>query len=141
MHGLPHPRRLVLDGVWRFQLLPSPDAQLSHTWREISVPGCWTMQDVGDRPQYTNVVMPFDGRPPTVPDANPTGIYERTFDVPNDWVGRRIVLHVGAAESVLVVRLNGRDLGFSKDSHLAAEFDITAHVRSGAPNLLTLQVV
>ena len=51
-----------------------------------------------------------------------------------------MVLHVGAAESVLIVRVNGVDVGFSKDSHLAAEFEITDLVRAGS-NTLTLRVV
>src|SRR5690242_18395030 len=95
MHSVPHPERILLDGTWRFQLLDRAGAEPGSDWREIVVPGCWTMQDTGDLPQYTNVVMPFDGRPPDVPLTNPTGIYERRFEAPRDWAGRRIVLHVG----------------------------------------------
>jgi beta-galactosidase len=51
-----------------------------------------------------------------------------------------VVLHVGAAESVLLVGLNGAEVGVSKDSHLAAEFDVTAFLRPGA-NDLRLTVV
>src|SRR4051812_38272879 len=91
MHSVPRPHHLLLDGTWRFQLLDRADAEPGSVWREITVPGCWTMQDTVDVPQYTNVIMPFDGRPPDVPSANPTGIYERTFDAPQDWVGRRCV--------------------------------------------------
>ncbi|HEY7589636.1 MAG TPA: glycoside hydrolase family 2 TIM barrel-domain containing protein, partial [Candidatus Limnocylindrales bacterium] len=140
MHSVPHEDRLDLDGTWRFELLPHPDAEPAGRWREIEVPGLWTVGDYGDRPQYTNVQMPFAGRPPTVPADNPTGIYERSFDLPPRWTGRRIVLHVGAAETVLVVTLNGEEVGVSKDSHLAAEFDVTGVVRPGE-NTLTLKVV
>src|SRR5579859_2978887 len=141
MHSVPHQPRVVLDGTWRFQLLDRPDAQPSSTWRPIEVPGCWTMQDVGDSPQYTNVVMPFDGRPPDVPLHNPTGVYEREFQVPVDWTGQRCVLHVGAAESVLIVQINGQFVGVSKDSHLAAEFDIAPFIQIGEANIVTLRVV
>ena len=142
MHSLTHPNRTVLDGVWRFQLLDRADDEpSSDDWREIAVPGCWTMQDVGDFPHYTNIVMPFDGRPPEVPSSNPTGVYERRFDAPRDWSGRRCILHVGAVESVLIVHLNGHLVGLSKDSHLAAEFDITPHVVVGQANTLTLRVI
>jgi beta-galactosidase len=140
MHGVPHADRLSLDGRWRFQLLPRPDAAPTSEWSEIDVPGCWTMQGFADRPHYTNVVMPFAECPPTPPAANPTGHYARFFEVPAAWEGRRVVLHVGAAESVLLVRLNDRDVGISKDSHLAAEFDITSHVVPGR-NELVLDVV
>ncbi len=140
MHSVPHADRIGLDGRWRFQLLPAPDVEPGPAWGEADVPGCWTMQGRDDRPHYTNVQMPFPGLPPGVPAANPTGVYEREVDVPARWAGRRVVLHVGAAESVLIARVNGREVGISKDSHLAAEFDVTALVRPG-PNTVSLTVV
>jgi beta-galactosidase len=101
MHALTHPDRLDLDGTWRFQLLDSPDAAPGEAWGAVAVPGCWTLQDVGDRPQYTNVQMPWPEPPPHLSAANPTGVYEREIEIPAGWADRRIVLHVGAAESVL----------------------------------------
>jgi beta-galactosidase len=140
MHSVPHHERIVLDGEWRFQLLARPDAEPSAEWRQIEVPGCWTMQGTSDQPHYTNVQMPFPELPPEVPEENPTGLYERSFDLPQAWLERRVVLHVGAAESVLIVRLNDEEVGLSKDSHLAAEFDVSRLVRPGA-NSLSLRVV
>jgi len=125
MHAVPHADRHPLDGRWRFQLLHAPDEEPGDAWGEAEVPGCWTMQGTWDRPIYTNVQMPFTPRPPEVPAENPTGVYERTFSVPEAWAGRRVVLHVGAAESVLIVELDGAEVGVSKDSHLAAEFDLS----------------
>ena len=131
-----------LDGGWQFRLRARPEEVTradvdpttddgSEPWTTLAVPGCWTMQDVGDRPHYTNVQMPFPGRPPDVPDVNPTGVYRRVVTVPRDWRGRRVVLHVGGAESVLAVWVDGRAVGISKDSRLPAEFDITSLVRPG----------
>jgi beta-galactosidase len=140
MHAVPHVDRLELDGTWQFELLERADAEPSGTWREINVPGVWTMQDTFDKPHYTNVQMPFGGEPPHVPEANPTGIYERTFELPESWAGRRIVLQVGAAESLLVVHVNGVEVGLSKDSHLAAEFDLTEVVTSGT-NTVRFRVI
>lgn len=140
MQSLAHPDRLSLDGRWRFQLLRRPEAPLAERWDEAEVPGCWTMQGTWDRPIYTNVQMPFPGLPPEPPEENPTGVYEREFSIPAAWVGRRVVLSVGAAESLLVVALNGVDVGLSKDSHLAAEFDLTPHLLPGR-NTLRLTVV
>jgi beta-galactosidase len=140
MHAVPHVDRLELDGTWQFELLERADAEPSGTWREINVPGVWTMQDTFDKPHYTNVQMPFSGEPPHVPEANPTGIYERTFELPESWAGRRIVLQVGAAESLLVVHVNGVEVGLSKDSHLAAEFDLT-DVVTGGTNTLRFRVI
>ena len=39
MHALVHEPGLLLDGTWRFELLPRPDATLSGRWRDIEVPG------------------------------------------------------------------------------------------------------
>src|SRR6266487_4818384 len=125
MHSVGHHDRVALDGTWKFQLLERPDAEPSDEWRDIEVPGCWTMQDTWDLPQYTNVQMPWPIRPPHVPERNPTGLYGRLFDLPTSWAGKRVVLHVGAAESVVIVTVNDVEVGLSKDSHLAAEFDVT----------------
>jgi beta-galactosidase len=141
MHSVPHSEGVSLDGDWQFQLLPTPAAPLGEAWTTIAVPGCWTMQGVGDSPAYTNVVMPFDLRPPEVPAANPTGVYRREVAVPAAWKGRRTVLHVGAAEGALEVAVDGRVIGLSKDSHLAAEFDLTGVVVPGSTHELTLRVV
>ncbi|MFI6080194.1 glycoside hydrolase family 2 TIM barrel-domain containing protein [Streptomyces sp. NPDC051217] len=130
-----------LDGSWRFQLLSAPDAPLGEEWSPLVVPGPWTMQGTSDLPHYTNARMPWPEFPPLSPDANPTGVHERDFDVPADWAGRRIVLQVGAAESVLIAEVNGRQIGIGKDSHLASEFDVTDTVRVGRRNTVRLTVV
>ncbi|WAU83919.1 DUF4981 domain-containing protein [Streptomyces sp. Qhu-G9] len=131
---------LSLDGSWHFQLLPSPSG-CSGEWTLIEVPGAWTVQSADDLPQYTNFRMPWGDFPPHSPAANPTGIYERSVDIPAEWAGRRIVLQVGAAESVLLVHVNGRPVGISKDSHLAAEFDLSDVVRPGDPATVRCTVV
>jgi beta-galactosidase len=124
---------LRLDGPWAFRLFPAPgdvpDEAVDPTtvdgaWDRIDVPGCWTRQGF-DRPHYTNVQMPFPEAPPQVPAANPTGVYRRRFALPPQWRGRRVILHIGGAESMVYVLLNGRPIGLSKDSRLAAEFDVT----------------
>ncbi|MCF2531116.1 glycoside hydrolase family 2 TIM barrel-domain containing protein [Yinghuangia soli] len=139
MHALAHPAETMLDGVWDFQLLPHPRADRGNTWQDIEVPGLWTMQGTSDKPHYTNIAMPFEAPYPHPPAANPTGVYRRRFPA-GEWTGRRVVLHVGAVESVLAVRVNGADVGISKDSHLAAEFDISEYVHRG-DNELELTVV
>ncbi|MFJ8007258.1 glycoside hydrolase family 2 TIM barrel-domain containing protein [Streptomyces fagopyri] len=135
------PGALPLDGDWRFQLLPAPDAPVQGVWSSQPVPGAWTVQGTDDLPQYTNFAMPWGEFPPDSPDANPTGVYEREVDVPAEWAGRRIVLQVGAAGSVLLVHVDGRPVGVSKDSHLAAEFDLSGVVRPGGRAVLRLTVV
>ncbi|MDX2380252.1 MAG: glycoside hydrolase family 2 TIM barrel-domain containing protein, partial [Acidimicrobiia bacterium] len=93
-----------------------------------------TMQDLDgfvDTPHYTNVQMPFPGPPPNLPERNPTGVYRRTFVVPTGWAGRRTVLHVGGAESVHAVHVNGGFVGYGSDSRLPSEYDISEVVRPG----------
>ena len=135
MLNIEHFEQISLDGTWRFQLLHSPTEKLGKRWASIPVPGLWTMQEPSevffDKPIYTNTQMPFEEMPPFVPAENPTGVYERDFDVPKSWNGKRIVLQVGGYESVALVYINGQEVGLSKDSRLAAEFDITQFVQSG----------
>jgi beta-galactosidase len=135
MLNIEHFEQISLDGTWRFQLLHSPTEKLGKRWASIPVPGLWTMQEPSevffDKPIYTNTQMPFEEMPPFVPAENPTGVYERDFDVPKSWSGKRIVLQVGGYESVALVYINGQEVGLSKDSRLAAEFDVTQFVSSG----------
>ena len=139
----------TLDGEWQFRLEPTPEAAqrfiasrpfATDAWARIRVPGNWETQGYG-RPHYTNVQMPWPHEPPTVPAANPTGVYRRTFTVPTAWRGQRLVLHFGGADSVLAVYVNGVAVGLSKDSRLPAEFDVTAVAKPGADNELVAVVI
>src|SRR5690606_36429196 len=79
-------------------------------------------------------------RPPYVPEDNPTGLYRKRFTVPQEWAGRRIVLHLGAVSSCGEVFVNGRSVGVAKDSRLPSEFDVTSVVEPG-DNVVAVQVV
>lgn len=142
------PWLLRLDGAWRFRLVTSPDDAPAAfpapdfddaAWNDLEVPTSWVLQGHG-APAYTNVVMPFQEEPPAVPRLNPTGLLRRRFSLPAAWQGRRTILSIGSAESVVYVWLNGTPVGFGKDSRLASEFDVTAHLVSGV-NVLALAVV
>jgi len=134
-----------LNGEWDFHLagrpesvpaeFVSPDFELSQGWAKIPVPSNWAMNGY-DKPHYTNVQMPFPHEPPFVPDDNPTGCYRTEFSLPEDWKGRRVVLHFGGAESVLAVWINGQPVGVAKDTRLPSEFDVTPFVKHGQPNTL-----
>ena len=135
MLNIEHFEQISLDGTWRFQLLHKPTEKLGKRWASIPVPGLWTMQEPSDvffdKPIYTNTQMPFAEQPPFVPEENPTGVYERDFDLPKSWSGKRVVLQLGGYESVALIYINGVEVGMTKDSRLAAEFDVTQFVRSG----------
>jgi hypothetical protein len=51
--------------------------------------------------------------------------------VPSDWDGRRTIQHIGGAESVHAVYVNGEFVGYGTDSRLASEYDITPFVHAG----------
>jgi beta-galactosidase len=161
------PWEMSLDGVWRFALADSPSAVSGllggaagadyvggvegrpdfaapgfddAAWADFEVPGTWTLQGY-DKPHYTNVVMPFGNVPPSSPaEHNPTGLYRVDFELPAGWESRRVVLRVGGAESFLAAWCNGEYLGFSKDTRLPSEFDLTGVARKGK-NLLAFMVI
>ena len=135
MHSLTHPDACRSTGRGASSCSAVLRTNPAPTGGRRDVPGLWTMAGTWDKPHYTNVQMPFAGRPPEIPEINPTGVYEREFEIPATWAGKRVVLHVGAAESVLIVTLNGVEIGVGKDSHLASEFDITAYLRPGRNTL------
>jgi beta-galactosidase/beta-glucuronidase len=140
---------ISLYGKWKFHLAPNPvtlpegfyeETFADVGWDEIEVPGNWMMQGY-DKPIYCNHKMPIPNNPPFVPqDDNPTGLYRRQFELPANWTGRRVILHFGGVESAFYVWVNGVKVGFSKDSRLPAEFDITPFVRAGI-NTVATQVI
>jgi len=145
-----HPWYRGLDGIWRFRLFRSPAEALSspvwqepafddHRWDTIGVPGTWTRQGY-DKPHYTNVQMPFDELPPHTPIENPTAVYRRRFDLPENWTGRRVVLVLGSVESCHILYVNGQEVGGGKDSRLPSEYELTEFLHSGE-NTLSLLVV
>lgn len=140
----------LLNGTWRFRFveaykeLPADctaaDADLSD-WGEIQVPGNWEMQGHGVA-IYTNhgyEFQPRNPKPPQLPEANPVGVYRREIEVPADWEGRDIYLHIAGAKSGLYVYLNGQEVGYSEDSKNPAEFLLNRYLKPGK-NVLTLKI-
>ena len=144
----------------------SPDYDDSD-WDRIAVPGNWQVQGY-DKPIYTNVQYPFpiDPRyaeasksmvwstriserglpaealrlPLDVPrDDNPTGCYRTTFGVPEGWDGRQVFVRFEGVDSAFHLWVNGRAVGYSQDSRLPAEFNLTPYLRRGL-NVLAAEV-
>ncbi len=138
-----------LDGGWQFRLVANPQSATegfwaadfdNSSWDCIQVPGNWTLQGY-DKPIYCNVQMPIPNTPPYVPqEDNPTGLYRRRFTLPEDWAGRRTVLCFGGVESAFYVWVNGQKVGYSQDSRLPAEFDVSDYVHPGE-NMLAAEVI
>ena len=140
-------RMVSLNGTWKFKLVEDvPQAPLDFfnegydvtAWDDIKVPSCWEMQGYG-YPIYTNTQYPFPYRPPYIRRDNPVGSYVRTFTVPQEWKGGRVILHFGGVYSGHQVWVNGKEVGYSEDSCLPSEFDITDLVKEG-DNTLAVRV-
>ncbi len=113
-------------------------------WDKIIVPGAWELNGYGD-PLYINEGFPWrrqsDVEPPHVPvEGNHVGTYRRTINISKEWAGDDIIAHFGSVASCFYLWVNGQFVGYSEDSKLAAEFDITPYVTTGE-NLIALQVL
>ncbi len=136
-----------LDGTWKFALsmadtLPAgferPGFDVSG-WKDIKVPADWQAQGF-DQPRYNNITYPFPADRPLIPHAtDPVGSYRRDVEVPADWTGSAIILHIGAAGSAYYVWVNGEKVGYSQDSKLPGDFDVTRFVKPGH-NTIAIQV-
>jgi beta-galactosidase len=129
-----------LNGEWAFRWVRNPDDRLidfartdldDTGWDRIPVPSDWQLQGY-DVPIYLNSDYPFERNPPFIAhDNDPVGQYRRHFEMPATWEGDRIVLHFGAVNSAMYVWVNGIRVGYSQDTKLPAEFDITRYARPG----------
>lgn len=144
---------LSLDGVWRFLWVANADERPmdgfyevdydDRSWVDMVVPGMWELNGYGD-PEYVNIGFAWRGHfkdnPPEVPiKDNHVGTYRRVIDLPSSWVGKQVIAHFGSVTSCMYLWVNGHYVGYTEDSKVAAEFDISAYVREGK-NTITFQV-
>lgn len=146
-------RFLSMEGMWKFhfvknhQDVPVGFFSLKYDdsqWTDFPVPGLFEMNGYGDK-IYKNVGYSwgttFKSDPPYIGETNNyTGSYRRTFDLPQDWKGQEVFFHVGSATSNLSLWVNGQYVGYSEDSKVAAEFNITKYLKKGQ-NLIAMQVM
>ncbi len=133
-----------LNGVWKFNLAQNPSERPywffmddfdTRGWKEIKVPANWELEGF-DYPIYTNVKFPHKRTPPKIQEHyNPVGSYKRTFTIPENWKGNDVVLHIGAASSMVNVWVNEKYVGYSEDSKTPAEFNITQFLKKGENSL------
>ncbi|MBF9000944.1 beta-galactosidase [Vibrio nitrifigilis] len=139
--------RQYLNGQWAFHLFSKPElvqaevvapqTDISH-WDKIAVPGNWQLQGF-DKPIYTNVKYPFPDNAPYVPGENPTGVYVTDFTL-DEWQQDSLRLVFEGVNSAFHLWCNGHWVGYSQDSRLPAEFDISPHAVAGT-NRLTVMVL
>ena len=142
---------LSLNGLWKFNWVKDADMRPTDfyqknfddsKWGTMPVPGLWELNGYGD-PIYINVGYAwrehFKNNPPEVPvKENHVGSYRRTVVVPDTWKGKQVFIHLGSVTSNVYLWVNGRFVGYSEDSKLEAEFDVTPYLKKGE-NLIAFQ--
>ena len=154
---------LSLNGNWKFNWVPSPEKRPVDfhkpefdvsSWKEIDVPSNWQMRGYGT-PMYCNqpyavvrdwprvMTKPRNEHEAkyTIPNTEPNavGSYRRDIELPADWNGRQVFIRFDGVDSFFYLFINGQKVGFSKDSRVAAVFDITRYVKPGK-NVIAAEV-
>lgn len=143
---------LSLHGTWKFKWVrhanerPTdfyrPDMDESG-WTTMRIPGMWELNGFGD-PLYKNIGLAWSyqmnwEKPLDVPiKDNHVGSYRRMVEIPQNWNGKQVIAHFGSVTSNMYLYVNGQFVGYTEDSKVAAEFDITRYVRPGK-NLIAFQ--
>ena len=144
---------LSMEGMWKFNFVKDHNKRPANffavkyddsQWKDFPVPGLFEFNGYGDR-TYKNIgyawATQFDPNPPYISELNNyTGSYRRTFELPADWKGKDVYFHVGSATSNLTLWVNGKYVGYSEDSKVAAEFNFSKYLKPGK-NLIAMQVM
>lgn len=144
---------LSMEGMWKFNFVKDHNKRPANffalkyddsQWKDFPVPGLFELNGYGDA-TYKNIgyawATQFDPNPPYISELNNyTGSYRRTFELPKNWKGKDVYFHVGSATSNLTLWVNGKYVGYSEDSKVAAEFNISKYLKPGK-NLIAIQVM
>lgn len=144
---------LSLNGTWKFNWVKDADMRPTDFWQigfndkgwdDFQVPAVWELNGYGN-PLYLNIGYAwsnhFKNNPPEVPvEDNHVGSYRREIMVPASWKGKDIIAHFGSVTSNMYLWVNGKYVGYSEDSKLEAEFDLTPYLKPGQKNLIAFQV-
>lgn len=145
------PNVKILNGAWKFRYFKNPDSvpaniskeSANNYWDDIIVPSNWQLQGKGkyDPPYFTNSKYPFESNPPFVPkDYNPTGVYKKSFTIPDKWHDNQVFIHFAGVQSAMILWVNGKEVGYHEDGMLPSEFNITKYLQSGE-NDITVKVL
>jgi beta-galactosidase len=145
-----------LNGVWKFHWVADPNNRPANfyspdyntsAWDDITVPATWQLEGVKknkswDPPLYVNTRYPFGNQYPNVIQPrpsdwtfynmpNPVGSYRREFTLPADWNNRDVFVRFNGVEAGFYLWINGQYVGYSEDSYLPAEFNISPYIQAG----------
>ncbi|MBQ4357382.1 MAG: hypothetical protein II788_05260 [Acholeplasmatales bacterium] len=143
---------ICLNGIWDFAYYDNPnDLPLEFDtdkikFDKLDVPSCWQYNGYG-KPMYLNARYPFKFMPPKIPTTEPVGkyfsyetwfihapegeynhlgLYRTFFKARED--KRYIISFLGVC-SCIEVYLNGEFVGYSEESHITSEFDLTDKIK------------
>lgn len=129
-----------LNGPWKFNWVAKPSEEIkgfeklehnTNGWKTIDVPSNWEMKGYGT-PIYTNATYPFFSDYPNINhNDNPIGHYVKNFNLDNSWLQKDVIIHFGGVSSAFYVWVNGKFIGYSEDTRLPSEFNITKHLKKG----------
>lgn len=142
---------LSLEGKWNFRWVEHADQRPTDffmenyddsAWDKMNVPGLWELNGFGD-PIYVNIGFGWRGHfknnPPEIPTKdNHVGSYRRVISIPDNWQGKQVIAHFGSVTSNMYLWVNGKFVGYTEDSKMAAEFDLTPYLKKG-DNLIAFQ--
>jgi len=130
----------LLNGNWKFNWVAKPEDSIANfetldynatQWNTIDVPSNWEMRGYG-KPIYTNSTYPFFSDFPNINcHDNPVGHYIKSFSIDKSWNDKDVILHFGGVSSAFYVWINGEFVGYSEDTRLPSEFNITKHLKKG----------
>ena len=158
----------TLNGTWKFHWVADPKDRPEDfykpefdvsQWDNIKVPANWQIEAVRnnkswDKPLYCNTIYPFcipgkvqwpnviQPRPAHYTFANmpnPVGSYRREFTLPDSWKDRDVFIRFNGVEAGFYIWVNGKKVGYSEDSYLPAEFNLTPYLQAGK-NILAVEV-
>ncbi len=143
---------MTLNGLWKFYWVKNADMRSTDFtavdyndkgWADMPVPGMWELNGFGD-PVYVSAGYAwsnqFRNNPPEVPiENNHVGSYRKEITIPQTWKGKEIIAHFGSVTSNIYLWVNGQFVGYSEDSKLEAEFNLTRYLKPGK-NIIAFQV-
>ena len=143
---------MSLHGMWKFNWVKDADQRPTqffskdfnaNSWDNMMVPGIWEMNGYGD-PVYINPGYAWSSvqkvKPVEVPTVeNNVGTYVKDVMIPKSWDGKDLTIHFGSVTSNIYLWINGEFVGYSEDSKLGTEFDVTKYMKTGE-NRIAFQI-
>lgn len=155
--------RISLNGDWKFSWVENADQRPTDFfapdfddsgWKTMPIPGMWELNGFGD-PEYVNFGFAWRDHFPQLTKEecdrstegdvrvpvkdNHVGSYRRTVTIPESWSKRQVIAHFGSVTSCVYLWVNGNFVGYSEDSKVACEFDVTPYIKTGS-NIFAMQV-